>query len=155
MKQSHQHEFSFVVDVRWCLDELLKAQMIDQKSYNLVMTSRRDSSLHPVQVISQFHLTNLQNQQPLTVESLNAWLALQARLAFVKIDPLKVDVPSITKIMSYEYAKSQYILPIEVRDDVVVIGTDQPFFRDWHDNIRQIIRPKNFQTVYLLSLIHI
>ncbi|WP_066804278.1 GspE/PulE family protein [Moraxella oblonga] len=142
--------FSFVVDLRWCLDELLKENRIDQKSYNLVMTSRKDPNLHPVPVIGGFRLPDLTDAtKPLTVDRLNEWLANKAKKPFVKIDPLKLDVPSITKIMSYEYAKTQHILPIEVRDDVVVMATDQPFYTDWHDNIRQIIRPKEFTIVYI------
>lgn len=142
-------DFSFMVDVRWCLDELLKAGMIDQKSYNLVMTSRKDPDIHPTQMIAKFQLTNLKDHQPLTQDRLNVWLASMAGVSVVRIDPLKVDVPSVTGIMSFEYAKSHAILPIEVSDNEVVIGTDQPFYTDWHANITQIVRPKTIKTVYL------
>lgn len=147
---SHQYgELSFLVDVRWCLDELLTAGFIDQKSYNLVMTSRRDADWHPIQTIAKFRLTNLKTAKPITSDWLDGWLSAKAGMTFVKIDPLKVDVPSITKIISYEYAKVHHILPIEVHDERVVIGTDQPFFKDWHDNVAQVIKPKSFSTVYL------
>lgn len=141
--------FSFVMDLRWCLDELLKDGKIDQKTANLVMTSRRDPALHPLQIIATFRLMDASEHTPLTLDKLNAWLANKANLPIIKIDPLKVDVPAITKIMSFEYAKNNYILPIEVQENEVVIGTDQPFFIDWHDNINQIIKPKTFRVVYL------
>ncbi|MGK8250687.1 GspE/PulE family protein [Moraxella lacunata] len=131
------------------MDELLKEGRIDQKSYNLVITSRNDPTLHPVQNIARFNLTNLLDHQPLTLDKLNLWLAGKASVNVVRIDPLKVDVPSVTGIMSFEYAKNQYILPIAVTDTEVIIGTDQPFYHDWHANISHIVRPKTIKTVYL------
>ncbi|WP_227430744.1 GspE/PulE family protein [Psychrobacter sp. I-STPA6b] len=143
-------DFSMTVDLRWCLDELLSDGIIDQREYNLVMTSRRDKDKHPLQVIAEFHLSSQQaNKQKLDLSWLNHWLADKAGMPVVRIDPLKVDVPSITKIMAFEYARSQYILPIAITDTEVVIGTDQPFYTDWHSNIAHIIKPKTFSTVYI------
>ncbi|MDO4451024.1 MAG: GspE/PulE family protein [Moraxella sp.] len=143
------NNFSFIVDLRWCLDELLKENYIDQKNYNLIITSHNNPELHPLQNIARFNLSSLIDRQPLTLDKLNQWLAGEAGMELAKIDPLKVDVPTITSIMSYEYAKRQYILPVLVNDDEVVIGTDQPFYSDWHENISQIIKPKKFRTVFL------
>ena len=47
-------DYSLLVDLRWCLDELLADRVIDQRGYNLVMTSRRDKSQHPLITISEF-----------------------------------------------------------------------------------------------------
>ena len=142
-------KLSLIVDLRWCLDELLKEGRIDQKSYTLVITSRNDPTLHPIQNIARFNLTSLLDRQILTLDKLNAWLANKAGMDVVRIDPLKVDVPSITDVMSFEYAKNQHILPIAITDTNVVIGTDQPFYHDWHANISHIVRPKTIKTVYL------
>nr|WP_315043494.1 GspE/PulE family protein [uncultured Moraxella sp.] len=141
-------QFSIVIDTRWCLDELLKAGHIDQRDYNLVLTSNRPN-LHPLQVIAGFNLTDKKTAQPLTLDKLNRWLADFAKVDYVRIDPLKVDVPSVTAIMSFEYAKSQYILPVAVNDDNVVIGTDQPLFFDWRQNIEHIVKPKTIKMVLI------
>lgn len=140
--------FSFLIDTRWCLDELLKDGHIDQRDYNLVITNQR-AKLHPLQVIAGFNLSDKKTAQPLNLECLNRWLADKAGVPYVRIDPLKTDVPSITALMSFEYAKSQYILPIAVDNEKVVIGTDQPFFSDWHNNIEHIVRPKQIEVAYL------
>lgn len=147
-------QFSLIIDLRWCLDELLADQIIDPRSYNLVLTSRRGTALHPLVTISEFALTNAHlapdnGAQKLTLSWLNEWLAAKASLPLVRIDPLKIDVPSVTQIMSFEYARTQHILPITVTHDEVVIGTDQPFFTDWHGNIEKIIAPKQYRTVYI------
>lgn len=146
--------YSIVIDLRWCLDELLADKVIDQRGYNLVITSRRNKAQHPLLTISEFGLPNghaldSNSDNKLTLAWLNQWLAAKADMPLVRIDPLKVDVPAVTQLMSFEYARSQYILPIEVTLDEVVIGTDQPFYTDWHSNIEKLIKSKSYRTVYI------
>jgi len=147
-------QYSIVIDLRWCLDELLADRVIDQRGYNLVITSRRTKGQHPLLTISEFGLPNshaLDNntENKLTLVWLNQWLAAKADMPLVRIDPLKVDVPAVTQLMSFEYARSQHILPIEVTLDEVVIGTDQPFYTDWHGNIEKLIKSKSYRTVFI------
>ncbi|MEH6668306.1 MAG: GspE/PulE family protein [Psychrobacter sp.] len=147
-------EYSIVIDLRWCLDELLADKVIDQRGYNLVITSRRDKAQHPLLTISEFglpngHATDNSAENKLTLAWLNQWLAAKADMSLVRIDPLKVDVPAVTQLMSFEYARSQHILPIEVAVDEVVIGTDQPFYTDWHSSIEKLIKSKSYRTVYI------
>jgi len=147
-----------VIDLRWCLDELLADRVIDQRGYNLVITSRRDKAQHPLLTISEFGLPNghaddhaldSHAESKLTIAWLKQWLAAKADMPLVRIDPLKVDVPAVTQLMSFEYARSQHILPIEVAVDEVVIGTDQPFYTDWHSSIEKLIKSKSYRTVYI------
>jgi general secretion pathway protein E len=151
-------KYSIVIDLRWCLDELLADRVIDQRGYNLVITSRRDKAQHPLLTISEFGLPNghaddhaldSHAESKLTIAWLNQWLAAKADMPLVRIDPLKVDVPAVTQLMSFEYARSQHILPIEVAVDEVVIGTDQPFYTDWHSSIEKLIKSKSYRTVYI------
>ena len=147
-------KYSIVIDLRWCLDELLADRVIDQRGYNLVITSRRDKAQHPLLTISEFGLPNghaLDDHadNKLTIAWLNQWLAAKADMPLVRIDPLKVDVPAVTQLMSFEYARSQHILPVEVTLNEVVIGTDQPFYTDWHSNIEKLIKSKSYRTVYI------
>ena len=147
-------KYSIVIDLRWCLDELLADKVIDQRGYNLVITSRRNKAQHPLITISEFGLPNghaLDNspENKLTLAWLNQWLAAKADMPLVRIDPLKVNVPAVTRLMSFEYARSQHILPIEVTLDEVVIGTDQPFYIDWHGNIEKLIKSKSYRTVFI------
>ncbi|QOD13597.1 type II/IV secretion system protein [Psychrobacter sp. 28M-43] len=147
-------QYSIVIDLRWCLDELLADKVIDQRGYNLVITSRRDKAQHPLLTISEFglpngHATDNSAENKLTLAWLNQWLAAKADMSLVRIDPLKVDVPAVTQLMSFEYARSQHILPIEVAIDEVIIGTDQPFYTDWHSSIEKLIKSKSYRTVYI------
>lgn len=147
-------KYSIVIDLRWCLDELLADKVIDQRGYNLVITSRRDKVQHPLITISEFGLPNghALDQNPetkLTLVWLNQWLASKADMSIIRIDPLKIDVPAVTQLMSFEYARSQHILPIEVKVNEVVIGTDQPFYTDWQASIEKLIKSRSYRTVYI------
>ncbi len=145
-------DYSLMIDLRWCLDELFADRVIDQRGYNLVMTSRRDKAQHPLITISEFGLPNghdSDNDNKLTLTWLNQWLAAKAQMSSARIDPLKIDVPAVTKLMSFEYARSQHILPVDVANEEIVIGTDQPFYTDWHGNIEKLLQRKSYRTVYI------
>lgn len=140
---------SFLVDLRWCLDVLLNDGIIDQKGHTLALSSRRDPKLHPLLSIALSKLDNQKTGQTLTLPYLNAWLAKRANLPYFNIDPLKVNVPAVTALVSFEYAQGQHILPVAVDDDHVTVGTDQPFYSDWVGNVKHIIKPKTLSVVYV------
>ena len=78
--------------------------MIDQRGYNLVITSRRDKAQHPLLTISEpglpnGHATDNSAENKLSLDWLNQWLAAKAGMSLVRIDPLKVDVPAVTQLM--------------------------------------------------------
>lgn len=147
-----KHHFSFQVDVRWCLDALLKDGKISQRDVNLIATTpRRKDQLqwHPLQFIASFDLTDATTQQKLTLPLLSQWLADKAEVPFVRIDPLKVNVPAVTAIMSFEYAERHRILAVAVDSETITIGSDQPFYDDWLENLSHIVRPRQIVRVML------
>lgn len=147
-----QHHFSFQIDVRWCLDALLKEGRINQREVNLIATTpRRKDQLqwHPLQFIASFDLTDITSQQKLTLPLLSQWLAEKADVPFFRIDPLKVNVPTVTAIMSFEYAERHRILAVAVDSESVTIGTDQPFYDDWLENLSHSVRPRQIKRVML------
>jgi general secretion pathway protein E len=146
-----QH-FSFQVDVRWCLDALLKDGKISQREANLISTTpRRKDQLqwHPLQFIASFDLTDAISKQKLNLTLLSQWLADKAELPYFRVDPLKVNVPAVTAIMSLEYAERHRILAVAVTADTITIGTDQPFYDDWLENLSHSVRPRQIERVVI------
>lgn len=145
--------FSFQVDVRWCLEQLLKDGCVTQRDLNLVTTTaRRKDQLqwHPLQIIAEFGLTDQRNPaQKLTLPSLTTWLADHAELPVYRIDPLKMNVPAITAVMSFAYAERHRILAVSVTQELVTIATDQPFYDDWFDNLLHIVQPRQIERVMI------
>lgn len=146
-------QYSILIDLRWCLDELLADRVIDQCGYNVVMISRRHKAQHPLITIREFNLPNAYNasiakadgstgniKNRLNLLWLNQWLAVKANILSVRIDPLRIDVPAVPKLIPFEYAHTQPILTIEVSKDEVLIGMDHPFYNDWHLNMSKVIK---------------
>jgi general secretion pathway protein E len=77
---------------------------------------------------------------PLTVEALIVWLSKKTGIPHYRIDPLKVDVTSVTGVVSYAYAARHKILPVEVHEDHIVIATAEPFQTDWEEELSRILR---------------
>lgn len=147
-----QHQFSFQIDVRWCLDALLKEGRINQREVNLIATTpRRKDQLqwHPLQFIAGFDLTDATTQQKLNISVLSHWLAEKADLPFFRIDPLKVNVPEVTAVMSLEYAERHRILAVAMDSESITIGSDQPFYDDWLENLSHSVRPRQIKRVML------
>ncbi|MHA3054078.1 type II/IV secretion system protein [Acinetobacter sp. ANC 4633] len=153
--QSNQRltQFSYSIDLTWCLDQLLWDEIITERDQVLVQTTHRNKSQlawHPLQWIAQFDLVNQKDsEKKLTLSLLGQWLAEKASLPFYVIDPLKADVPALTEVMSQEFAIRNHILAVEVNDAEVLIGTDQPFLTDWVGYLENGLKPKKIQRVFL------
>ncbi|MBC7750428.1 MAG: type II/IV secretion system protein, partial [Candidatus Saccharibacteria bacterium] len=154
-------KFSIQVDVRWCLDQLLADGRITQRDVNLVTTTaRRKEQIrwHPLLIIADFSLTDLappagQNaSSKLNVDVLTLWLAKKADLPVYRIDPLKVNVPAVTSVMSIEFAERHQILAVAVDAETITIGSDQPFYDDWLENLAHSLKPRTIKRVMLSPL---
>src|SRR5690554_4495140 len=76
------------------------------------------SNIHPLVVIGEQQWKDrTDNNKPLTVESLTAWLAKRAGLECIHVDPLKLDVGSIAQVVSKAYAERLKIMPVKVQDN--------------------------------------
>ena len=108
--------------------------------------SRKESLQHPLEIVAARQLVQGPDQKPLTLELLSEWLAKKACLQLAHIDPLKINVPAVTGIMSFAYAQRYGILCLEVSRDELVIATMQPFDRSWVESLEQTSR-RTIQTV--------
>ena len=144
-------KFNFEIDTQWCLDQLQQEGHITERDKLLIQTTQRQREQlkwHPLQWIAHFNLRDQNNvQSTWTLNRLCQWLAIKAKLPFYVIDPLKADVGALTTVMSQEFALRNKILAVEVQDDKILIGTDQPFLADWVSNLERSLQPKKIQRV--------
>ena len=106
-------------------------------------SQKRDPNTHAIHQIAAFGLADQAHPgKKLTALTLTQWLAEALDLAFIHIDPLKVDVESLASIMSYEYAKRYSLLPLKVSADRVQIATSEPLLTGWEETIAQVTRRK-------------
>ncbi len=145
--------FSFTIDVTWCLEQLQKDGLITERDKLLIQTTHRQKEQlkwHPLQWIANFKLKDQLNPTTtLTLNRLCQWLAEKAAVSLFVIDPLKADVTALTSVMSQEFAVRNHILAVEVHADRILIGTDQPFSTEWQNNLERSLAPKRIEKVLL------
>lgn len=141
--------YSVIIDTRWCLDELLKAAHIDHR--DSLGHHQPPKLLAAAKVIASFNLTDKLNNQT-RLQFSNRWLAKKQASAMFRIDPLKIDVPAITAMMSFECTKSHHILPIAVTDDSVeeVVQTSR-FIKIGKIACKRTMLPQKNQTDFIKS----
>ena len=125
------------------MDDLVAGGHLGEDNRRLLAGIYRDRDLagqHAIEVIADRDWPHAARpERKLTLEWLSEWVAEQAGLEFVRVDPLKVDVSRVTGVMSYAYAKRFNILALEVADDHVTIATAEPYEREWEKELASIL----------------
>jgi general secretion pathway protein E len=131
------------------LDETLAALLADgvltEADFKRVRadarTTRGKLELHPLVLVANLKLADARNvQKPLSLEVLTHWLADRAKLPYLKIDPMKIDVPAVTQVVSHAYALRYRILPVAVSEMQIVFATSEPFDTRWMADLSHILR---------------
>lgn len=128
----------FLKDV---IADLLADGHIDKEQAEQFLMPARSATLdiHPLVIIAQ---QEWQDKKPpgkiLNLENLMQWLAKRAEMPYLRIDPLKVDVTSVTTVMSAAYASRYKILPVKVDKESVTIATAEPYIRAWESELAHI-----------------
>jgi general secretion pathway protein E len=76
----------------------------------------------------------------LSLEVLTQWLAHRARLPYVRIDPLKLDVATMTEVVSYAYASRSGILPVKSGPTGIVFAVKDPFAVEWMRDLEPVLK---------------
>ncbi len=107
--------------------------------------------MHPLVIVAN---KKLRHSQPphkiLGLEQLTEWLANRARLPYLRIDPLKLDIAAIERLLpyvSYEYAARYQILPVEADEKRVVFASSEPYLTEWRDILQQTMRREIEQVI--------
>ncbi len=125
------------LNLREIVDDLLCDGLIDKKQAEQFLIPARGSSLeiHPLVIIAQQEWKNKKSGKALNLEALTQWLANKVELPYLRIDPLKVDVTSVTTIMSSAYANRFKLLPVKVDKQKIIVATAEPFVRSWENEL--------------------
>ncbi|OIQ72239.1 type II secretion system protein E [mine drainage metagenome] len=86
---------------------------------------------HPLVRLASVAVRRASDDRPIDIEGLTQWLAGHVQLAYLRIDPLRVDVGKVADTMSLAYAGRHRILPVQVSAHEVVVATAEPFLTDW------------------------
>jgi|GEM_PF-4640 len=149
-------------DAKLSLAEVLKAlvadEMVSKADAERILArweSRKKPGAHPLAVIASFEPEHPEDpSRPLSLEDLTAWLARRVKLPYRRIDPLQIDVPAVTGLIPYPYARELGILPLSVNGEQVVIATAEPYVRGWMGEVSTLLRRRVTRVVANPADIH-
>ncbi|MGZ5034986.1 MAG: GspE/PulE family protein [Usitatibacter sp.] len=125
------------------LDWLVEDGLVEREvATKLVQDTRfgQGGKRHPVTVIAEAHLrSRVPPSAVFTADSLTEWLGARLKIASYHIDPLKIDLKSVTQVMSADYAQRRGILPVEVSGKDVTIATSEPLMTGWVAELSQML----------------
>jgi general secretion pathway protein E len=125
------------------IDWLVEDGMIAADDAEKLKKERRyyRGSKHPLVVIADQKLKNAKPpHKPLLLEPLTEWLAGRVGMEYKHIDPLKIDLSSVTEVMSSAYATRFRILPVGVTTKETVIAVCEPYVREWEKELQRITK---------------
>lgn len=132
------------LDLGDILRELVSQQRIDQQTAEQCLLLRRGSAnpqQHPLEFLAAQSVDDLSRPgRKLDLDSLTRWLAEYSGQPFYRIDPLRVDVASVTPLMSYAFAQRNKILAVAVSPDEVTVASAQPFVHSWESNLTHVLQ---------------
>lgn len=132
------------LDLRRLVDDLVSDGRLGQEDANSLLgaaRTREQAMMHPLAYIASQGLEDpARPGKVLDGDALTAWLAEKAELPVYHIDPLKIDVPKVTDVMSYAFAKRHGILCVEVTPEHVVVACTQPFITGWEPQLEHVAR---------------
>jgi general secretion pathway protein E len=99
--------------------------------------AQAESAQHPLVRLASVAMTRASDGKTLDIESLTQWMAGRSGLAYLRIDPLKVDVGKVADAMSAGYAERHKVLPVQVTSSEVVVATSEPYITDWVDEVER------------------
>ncbi len=96
---------------------------------------------HPLETIASLHLDDLRHPgRRLDLDSLCQWLAQQAGQPFLRLDPLSIDLPGMTGLMSAAFARRHAILVVAQSADSITVASAEPWVGAWETDLAQVLK---------------
>jgi general secretion pathway protein E len=140
---NHPHRLNRKLELPELLDWLVDDGLIERGDADKLKQTRRavgKSELHPLVIIATQKWKSRVPPHPLLDQDVLAeWLAKRVGLSYYHIDPLKIDVVTVTAAMSHAYAERFKILPVDFTAREVVVATAEPYVLEWQKELEQAL----------------
>ncbi len=140
-----------LLDLPTVLEELVRAGIVGQRDAEDILIAPRTAKqlgMHPFEIVAERELDDGRRPgRKLDLDALTQWLSEQSGQRYYRIDPLKVNVNKSTEVMSYAFAQRHNILAVEVKDEVVIIASGQPYMSAWEGMLAQTLRGRRIERV--------
>lgn len=141
LQERQSNKPDITLNLRTVINDLVADGRLSQEDADhLTIKTRTKEQInwHPLEIVADEAPTDQKNPgRDLDLETLTLWLCEKSQEPYKRIDPLKIDAQTVTRVMSYEFAQRHGIMALEVREDEVIIATCQPWVHGWENTIAQ------------------
>ncbi len=128
--------------------KLLTHEQIMQLTPRTVVAKRRGQDL--VQWLSGLHLNKANGKGILEETDMLSLIAQDKGWPFMRLDPLKLEMDTVTRLLPASFARKRLVLPIKVQDDLLTLACYNPLDKElkgdmervFHGEIHLITVPK-------------
>jgi general secretion pathway protein E len=126
---------------------ILKA-MFKSGLINVGEAKRIDSNLedsannasHPLVGIARSLPSHQTTGDRITLEYLSEWFANEVGVEYFYIDPLKIDIASVTTVVAAQFAKNNGFIAVKVTPTSVTLAVKDPLNLSWRDSLQSLLR---------------
>ena len=123
----------------WAKEEVFRSRLIKAKGVIRKPLRLLQQEISLIDILDSLQLKLPENSSAcLTEELIMKAIAKNLNLPYLKIDPLKLDSDTVTKIISKPYALKHQMVPVNLSGNVLTLATSNPFDREGVDGIRQL-----------------
>ncbi|PCJ47352.1 MAG: type II secretion system protein E [Gammaproteobacteria bacterium] len=122
--------------------QLLQEELIDKdQQAEARLKASRYAGAHPITQVGELSLiaTNKPSLK-LTSEYLTEWYANKVQIAYLRLDPLKIDVDAVASVMSLKFAERHNILAVKIDNKKLIIATSRPDQQDWVKDLSHVTK---------------
>ncbi len=114
-----------------------RARLLREQASRTGGRGLKRAELSPVELIASFKFPDARRESELVDEDKATQAVAQALgIGYRKIDPLKLDAQLITRTLSRPFARKHAVLPLEKKNDALVVATANPFDRELFESLR-------------------
>jgi general secretion pathway protein E len=123
------------------LPELIKSGIITEEQETFIRKKKGRSHQHPLVSVYECDIPDRRVEgRLLTIDDLVRWLSTYSEIPYYNIDPLKIDIESVTKLLPKAYVKRLGILPVFADESTIEVVTCEPFNTLWTDEVARITK---------------
>ncbi|MCC7441811.1 MAG: type II/IV secretion system protein [Bdellovibrionales bacterium] len=119
------------------LPAMVSSGILEPQKAEAILKQSQGASEYPLDTVARL---NLRDRRPphhsLNVETLTQWLAWWTKLPYFEIDPLKMDIKSLTSVLPVAYLRRVQVIPVKVEANAVTFATFEPLDTEWANEVR-------------------
>lgn len=116
-----------------------RARCIRQRAGDGQAVGIGDNQVSPAELIASFQLTDPEGE-PIDDDRLARLVAMEARMEYLKIDPLELDMGLVTQTLSRPFALRHVVLPVRQDAGAIQVAVENPFDNEVVENLQRIVK---------------